>query len=161
MAKLYELVEDYMEIVELEEEMNDKQIDEIKKAIEYEINNKSGNIVKIVKSIESDVKAIDEEIKRLNKIKKAKKSTIDNIKNYTKQQLELMGTKKVSTPFGNLSIRKNPVSLVINDESLVPNRFIGEEVVKTINKTMIKDLLKEGQEIPGCELQQGTSLTIK
>lgn len=161
MAKLYELVDDYMEIVELEEEMNDEQIEEIKKAIEYEINNKSGNIVKIVKSIESDIKAIDEEVKRLNKIKKAKKNTITNIKNYTKQQLELMGTKKVATPFGNISIRKNPVSLVINNENLIPEDYYEEEVVKNINKEVIKDLLKQGREIPGCELQQGTSLTIK
>lgn len=161
MSKLYELAADYMEIVELESEINDDQITIIKAAIQEEVQNKSGNIIKVVKSIEGDVKAIDEEIKRLNKLKKAKKNTIDSIKNYTKSQLELMGTKKLQTPFGNISIRNNPVSLVVVDESLIPDKFIGEEVVKTVNKAMIKDLLKDGEKIPGCELQQGTSLTIK
>lgn len=159
--KLYELVQDYMEIVELEGQMNDEQIATIKAVIEDEINNKSGNIIKVIKNIESDVKAIDEEVKRLNALKKHKKNTVDSIKGYMKAQLELMNTKKITTPFGNISIRKNPVSLVINDETLIPENYYEEEVVKNLNKEVIKDLLKQGKEIPGCELRQGTSLTIK
>lgn len=161
MTKLYQLTQDYMEIVELEEQMNDDQIELIKKAIEEEIVDKTGNIIKVVKSIEGDIKAIDEEVKRLNKLKKIKKNAVDNIKLYTKLQLESIGTKKLNTPLGNISIRKSPAALVINDETLIPKDYYEEEIVKNLNKEVIKDLLKQGKEIPGCELRQGTSLTIK
>ena len=87
MTKLYELANDYMEIVNLEGQAPEEQLELIKSVIQEEVNNKSGNIIKLIKNIESDVKAIDEEIKRLNSIKKIKNNTINNIKEYTKQNL--------------------------------------------------------------------------
>lgn len=164
MTKLYELANDYMEIVNLEGQAPEEQLELIKSVIQEEVNNKSGNIIKLIKNIESDVKAIDEEIKRLNSIKKIKNNTINNIKEYTKQNLVNMDIKKIQTPFGNISIRNNPPSLNIPDETLVPDNFkekVVEYVISSENKKAIKEILKEGNTVPGCELTYGKSIIIK
>ena len=160
MASLYELANDYTELMELEGQVDEEQLNQIKELVENEIKNKSGNIVKLIMNIQSDVKAIDEEIKRLNKKKKAKNNTIDSIKEYTKNHLLAMEMKKVETPFGNITVRNNPASLKISDETLIPMEYIEEEIVKNVNKSAIKDLLKDGKEIPGCELTYSKSLII-
>lgn len=159
--KLYELAQDYMELVELEGQVDEEHLELIKQAVMEEIENKSGNIIKIIKSIESDVKSIDEEIKRLNALKKAKNNTINSIKEYTKQHLININAKKIQTPFGNITVRNNAPSLNIIDENLIPNEFKELKVEYTINKNDIKDLLKDGKKIAGCELKFGKSLIIK
>lgn len=160
--KLYEVVDDYLEILSLEEdEVTQEQLEVLKVAIEEEIKSKSGNIIKVVKNIESEINTIEEEVKRLNELKKSKVKTLDNLKEYTKYNLLRLGTSKITTPFGNISVGNNPPSVNVLDENAIPEKFIKEKVVKTLDKKYIKEELKNGIEIPGCELNYTKRLIIK
>lgn len=158
--KLYELANDFLEVENLEG-VDAQTQNEILNAIKVEIENKGDGIIKFIRNEEASLKVIDEEIKRLQAIKKTKNNKIKNIKDYVHHCMTTMGSKKIEGNIGRISIRKNPVALNIIDESLIPEKFIGEEVIKTINKAMIKDLLKDGEKISGCELTQSESVIIR
>lgn len=158
--KLYELANDLL-VVENLEEVDETAKNEILNAIKAEIENKGDGIIKFIRNEESSIKVIDEEIKRLQALKKSKNNKIKNMKNYLMHCMQLMNVRKIEGNLGRISIRKNPVSLGILDESLIPEYFIQEEVVKNVNKTLIKDTLKDGKDVPGCTLIQNESITIK
>lgn len=165
---LYDLTEQEKEIkaaLQELEELEDKEAVErlvsINDLINAEIVEKAEGIIYIARDIESDISTIDDEIKRLQALKKRKQNAYDRLKNMVKSCLEKMGRKKIETPFGNLTIRKNPDSIKIIDESLIPEEYIKTEVVKKVDKKKIKEWLKEtGEVICGTEVVSSTSLLV-
>ncbi|WP_219715996.1 siphovirus Gp157 family protein, partial [Clostridioides difficile] len=121
MSTLYELTTDLLEIEEGLTEITGNEaekLEEIKEIIKQEIQNKNTRIVSVILNIDSDINSIDSEIKRMQELKKIKKNTLDRLKSNIKECMELLGTKKVETVLGNISIRKSAGSLVIEDEAL-------------------------------------------
>lgn len=162
MSSLYELVSDFKELTDLDiEEEDQEQVERIKSVIRSEIENKGTNIIGFIRNMESDVTSIKAEIDRLNKLKKAKENKIKRIKNYTIECLNEADMKKVETSLGNISIRNNAPSVVIEDENMIDERFIDEIITHSINKTLIKEAIKNGEYIIGAKLESNKSLQIK
>ncbi len=162
MSSLYELTSDLKELQELNfETLEENEVDNIKSLIIDEIENKGTGIIAVVRNLESDVDSLKNEIKRLQDIKKSKENRIDNIKKYTKECLELVDIKKVSTSLGVISIRKLPGSVEVLEEDSIPKEYKKEVVTVTVDKKSILADLKEGVVVPGVALKTGTSLTIK
>lgn len=165
---LYDLTEQEKEIksaLQELEKLDDKEAVErlvtISDLINAEIIEKAEGIIYIAREIESDIGAIKDEINRLQALKKVKENAYDRLKNMTKSCIEKMGRKKIETPFGNLTIRKNPDSIKVIDESLIPDEYIKTEVVKKVDKKKIKDWLnKTGEVICGTEVVSSTSLLV-
>ncbi|PBF34787.1 hypothetical protein BGU48_21640, partial [Clostridioides difficile] len=134
MSTLYELTTDLLEIEEGLTEITGNEaekLEEIKEIIKQEIQNKNTRIVSVILNIDSDINSIDSEIKRLQELKRVKKNTLDRLKSNIKDCMELLGTKKVETVLGNISIRKSAGSLVIEDEEKIPAIYkTVEQVVK-------------------------------
>lgn len=144
MSTLYELTTDLLEIEEgLTETTGNEaeKLEEIKEIIKQEIQNKNTRIVSVILNIDSDINSIDSEIKRLQELKKVKKNTLDRLKSNIKDCMELLGTKKVETVLGNISIRKSAGSLVIEDEEKIPAIYKTVEQVVKVDKNTIKDFL--------------------
>ncbi|MBH7473395.1 siphovirus Gp157 family protein, partial [Clostridioides difficile] len=142
MSTLYELTTDLLEIEEgLTETTGNEaeKLEEIKEIIKQEIQNKNTRIVSVILNIDSDINSIDSEIKRLQELKKVKKNTLDRLKSNIKDCMELLGTKKVETVLGNISIRKSAGSLVIEDEEKIPAIYKTVEQVVKVDKNTIKD----------------------
>lgn len=130
--------------------------------IEGEIEVKIEGMGKMIAMLEGDAESLEHEITRLKKRLESRDNRIAKIKSYLKQQMIFMGKQKVSTPTFTVSIRNNPPALRITDESLIPASYmtiIPES--KELNKSAIKESLKQGKEVPGAELTQGNSLVIK
>ncbi|WP_042744896.1 siphovirus Gp157 family protein, partial [Clostridioides difficile] len=145
MSTLYELTTDLLEIEEgLTETTGNEaeKLEEIKEIIKQEIQNKNTRIVSVILNIDSDINSIDSEIKRLQELKRVKKNTLDRLKSNIKDCMELLGTKKVETVLGNISIRKSAGSLVIEDEEKIPAIYKTVEQVVKVDKNTIKDFIK-------------------
>ncbi|EGT3917760.1 hypothetical protein C4U10_08050, partial [Clostridioides difficile] len=141
MSTLYELTTDLLEIEEgLTETTGNEaeKLEEIKEIIKQEIQNKNTRIVSVILNIDSDINSIDSEIKRLQELKRVKKNTLDRLKSNIKDCMELLGTKKVETVLGNISIRKSAGSLVIEDEEKIPAIYKTVEQVVKVDKNTIK-----------------------
>ncbi|MCE0838032.1 siphovirus Gp157 family protein, partial [Clostridioides difficile] len=140
MSTLYELTTDLLEIEEgLTETTGNEaeKLEEIKEIIKQEIQNKNTRIVSVILNIDSDINSIDSEIKRLQELKRVKKNTLDRLKSNIKDCMELLGTKKVETVLGNISIRKSAGSLVIEDEEKIPAIYKTVEQVVKVDKNTI------------------------
>lgn len=73
-----------------------------------------------------------------------------------------LGLEKIQTELGTLVVTKNPASVEITDENLIPTEYIKEKVTKSVDKTAIKNAIKNGQEVQGAILiEDKTSLRIK
>ena len=162
MASLYELTSDLRELQDIDfTEAEESQIEQIKDIIKAQIDSKGTGIIAVIRNEESDIEALKAEIKRLQDLKKNKENRIENLKKYTKECLEDANIKKVSTSLGNMTVRKNPASVEIIDESLISDdykRVITE--IKVDKKAILADL-KEGVVVEGATLKNSTSLMIK
>ena len=156
---LYELSSDLVALNDIE---SVEDIEVIKGIIIQEIQNKSTGIVAVVRNLESNIAAIDTEIKRLQELKRLKQNNITRLKEYTKECMNIQGIKKLETSLGNISIRKTPASVKILDETKIPSEYLTIKQVTNIDKKTLLDDLKDGLILEGiAELSQGTSLTIK
>lgn len=156
---LYELSSDLVQLRDLDEI---EEVEVIRNIIQTEIENKGKGIIQVVRSMESDVDAVKNEIDRLNKIKRTKENNIKRLREYTKVCMEQMEVKKLETPVGNLTLRKGVSSLKIDDESKLPDKYL--EVVQSykVDKDLLKADLKAGLKIDGAYMSEpGTSLMIK
>jgi len=156
---LYELSSDLIALNDIE---SVEDLEVIREIIKQEIQNKSTGIVAVVRNLESNIAAIDTEIKRLQELKRLKQNNITRLKEYTKECMNIQGIKKLETSLGNISIRKTPASVKILDETKIPLEYLNVKQVTSIDKKTLLDDLKDGLILEGiAELSQGTSLTIK
>lgn len=164
---LYQLTENFLEVdrlideyIEAGQEDLANNLVEANKIIAQEIQNKSNGFVYMFRNIDSQIEAIDGEIKRLQELKKQKQNKSDNLKMMLKVNMEALGVKKLETDLGNISIRNNPGKVNVMDERLIPDTY--KEVVETVKvdkKAILKDI-KAGMAVGGVVIEYGTSLTV-
>lgn len=126
MAKLYEIVGEFKELLEMasEENMDQKLISDTLEGVEFEFEEKADGYAKVVKMLEGDVEAIDKEIKRLTEKKNTIKNNISGIKKNLENAMLVTGKTKFKTLLFGYNIQKNPASVSIDDETLIPKDFL-------------------------------------
>ena len=75
--------------------------------------------------------------------------------------METTGTKKIEAPDILIKTGKNPPSVEIYDESLIPAQFVTSKMVTSISKAYIKESIKAGNEVPGARLNESMRVIIK
>ena len=126
-----------------------------------ELQEKSVNYGFVIKGFESDISIIDQEIKRLQDLKKAKNNAIDRMKESVLNAMNIYGIEKVTSPTITVSIRKNPESVEIINEEQIPSKFLKEKTTVSIDKVAIKKAIQSGENIEGAVLTRSESLSIK
>lgn len=158
--KLYELINDYQEIIE-SEEFNEEAKEQILSAITEELQSKEGNLLHINRNFKAEIETIDNEIKRLQAIKKAKQNAFDRYKGYVSDCLKKLGVKKVKNTFGTIYFTHTK-SVQIDDS--VDLSKLGEDYAKptyTADKTALKKALENGEVIDGISLKESESIIFK
>lgn len=161
MAKLYEIVGEFKELLEMasEENMDQKLISDTLEGVEFEFEEKADGYAKVVKMLEGDVEAIDKEIKRLTEKKNTIKNNISGIKKNLENAMITTGKTKFKTLLFGYNIQKNPASVSIDDETLIPKDFWVEQEPK-LDKKSLAAYLKEN-EVSWAHLTQTESLRIR
>lgn len=162
MFKLYELTEMYQNILNLIEDDADNE--DLKKALDSitdNINLKAENTAKLIRSIEGNIKVLKDEESRLEGKRKALENKVTNIKGYLENELKSMDMKKVKGNLFTVSIQKNPQSVNILNEDLIPEEFKRTVTTTTVVKKDLLEALKEGRVVEGAEIRQAESLRIR
>src|SRR5690606_15774163 len=129
-------------------------------AIDGELAEKLESYAAVIKNIESDINGIKAEVDRLNERKKAMESSVKRMKENMQTAMIETGQTKVKGEKFSFNIQKNPPSLKVHDETLIPEIFfIQPEPV--LDKKLLLGALKEGYEYKGVEIQQGESIRIR
>jgi hypothetical protein len=160
---LYSLSEAYQNVLSLIDEENpDNDILKALQTIEGQIEVKASNMATLIKSLESEADFIKAEEKRLAQRRKIRENAVSNIKQYLQSAMEQMGMDKIKTPIWNFNIQNNPPAVQIINEDEIPGKFL--TLVPEhyeVNKKLISEVLKAGEEVKGAELTRGRSLRIR
>jgi len=159
MTNLYELSSNFMEVQALIEEGNEGLRDTLD-AIDLAIEDKLENIAKLIRNLDGEATALKNEEERLADKRKSIENNIKNLKQYSQSALEDTGNRKLKAGIFTYSIQKNPPSVAINDDKLIPQEYY-VPVEPKLDKQYIKEMLKDGEEVPGAELSQGDSVRIR
>ena len=158
--KLYELAQNYAQLMEMAEEMESDALVDTLEALQDAIEDKAENIAKLIKNLEADAKIIKEEEKRLAERRQSIEKKIDRLKQYLQEQLEVAGLQRVKRPTITVAIQNNPPSVKVVDEKLIPSEFMIPQPAQ-IDKKAILERLKNGETVPGCELKQTKGVRIR
>jgi restriction endonuclease S subunit len=172
--KLYELSTQYAQLVDMlgmqqdgseiwitENGISKDAILDTLDAIEDAIEEKADNISRIMNELQATEEAIKAEVERLVGRSAIIKKQRESLKRYLQSAMESVGKDKFKTSFYSYTIKNNPPSVQIVDESLIPAEYIREKVERSPDKKAIAELLKANQEVAGCVLQQSKTLVIK
>lgn len=163
--KLYEITTEVQTAIELYNQVEtDEQLVEVeKKLVELQgsFNDKCVAVAKHILNIESDSAQVDAEIARLMAVRDRRMKQVNWFKEYLKRSMEATNTQEIDGTVLKLKIKKNPPSVEVFDEALVPETYKKTKTVVTVDKTAIKEALKQGIGVDGTKVIQGTRLEIK
>ena len=166
MTHLYELTDEIKKIadnIESAETCPDEIYGELVN-ISGAFIDKAENIAKFVLNLNADIEALEKEELRINRKRKTLESKHKWIRDYLKHNIEILGLSKIKGDILTLSIQKNPYSVTIVDENIIPayrfTRVIPER--REVDKIAILKNFSETGEIPdGIKIEQTTRLVIK
>ncbi|EAG2534285.1 siphovirus Gp157 family protein [Listeria monocytogenes] len=159
MSTLYSIQGKYQQLLNLAEQLDPELLKDTLESIDDELETKAENVAFVIKELEGQSLILEKETKRLAE----RKNTINNNVKRLKQSLfDAMITankQKIKTNLFTLDIRKNPPSVIVEDESKLLNYLV--EQPKKLDKTRLSDDLKKGIEIPGAKIVQTERLQIR
>lgn len=159
MATLYELQGAYAQIQQMIEDGTDGLEDTLE-SIDGALSDKLESYAMVIRNIESDVDGLKAEEKRLADRRKTMENGIKRMKVSMQDAMSSTGERKIQGEKFTFTVQKNPPSLKLVDESLIPKEFF-VEVAPSIDKKAIMEHLKAGSHVPGTQISQGESLRIR
>jgi len=156
---LYQITNEYLILAsQLEQGELTPEIEEQLQINEAQIKEKGINYGFVIKSIENEIYLIESEIKRLQEIKKIKNNAVDRLKNAITEAMQLYGFDKIESHNLKLSFRKSESVEIIN-ENQIEDKFKKQSF--TIDKTSIKNAIKNGENVEGAIVEVNYNLQIK
>ena len=159
---LYVIKEEYLDLISQIEQAEGELTPELESALtinKSELEVKSIAYVEVIKQRESFNARIDEEIKRLQAIKKANDNLVLRLKNNLLNAVNMFGNFEAG--FLKLSTRKLKSVEVTIDTNDLPKEFKSIKVTEAPDKTAIKKAIESGQEVKGCRIVENINLAIK
>jgi hypothetical protein len=172
MSCLYELTGNFYELYnnfeefEGDEETEQAWFDTLE-AIEMQIEDKVENIGKIIKSLSNEVEGHKAAEREIAARRRAKENCIERLKKYIIESMNAVNLKKVDRDDILVSVRATAASVKIDDEEAFIKWAAAERddllkyAAPTINKTLLKKEIQDGEEYEGVRLEQGQTIIIK
>lgn len=162
MATLYELKNDWLTLYDMMSDDNSDEeiIKDTMEALEGEIESKADGYAMVRAQLRADAEAIKFEEARLACRRKSIENNIKRLEGSLMDAMELTGKTKFKTTLFSYGIQNNPVSVVIDDETQIPELFLIPQPPK-VDKAGIKDILKHSGNTSFAHLEQTKSLRIR
>ncbi len=164
MAKLYEIKNEFNELLLMADEQG-LSLDDIKDTmdgIEFEFEEKADSTAKMIKTLIADADSVKAEKDRLAKRETALRNSADNLKKYLETMMLEVKKKKFKTTLFSFNIQKNPKTVEVEVEELLPKKYLIKQPDK-VNRKQLLDDLKAGvlEENENMRLVQTESLRIR
>jgi len=156
MKHLYELTQEMEELIDAEDVENT-----MLEQVFGDIQLKAENIVHFIANLDADVATFKAEEQRIAARRKAMEHAAKRTKDYLKFNMERLGMNELKAGTFKITLSPTAGTLEIDDEKAIPQRFCTVVQSVTIDKAGIKAAIKQGESIPGCHIQPGSSLRIR
>lgn len=160
MSTLYELTNQYQQLLELESEIDEQTFIDTLQSIDEAIEDKAENLAKVIKEMEATITTIANEVNRLQSKKQVVANRVSNLKTYLQGEMEKVNKTKIKGELFTVNIQNNPPSLKVDSADKIPKSFYIEQE-PTLDKKALKEAVKNGEVIEGVELKQTRSLRIR
>lgn len=161
MSSLYKINEKMLTLLNDIEANEGELTDEVINQLEItndELQTKSQSYLAVIKNRESLNTQIDEEVKRLQAMKKANNNLVLRLKNSLLNAVNIFGEFEVGLiKFGLRKSTNVEVTGIVNE---LPKEFKTVKVTEQPNKAEIKKSLQRGEQIEGCALITNYNLKI-
>ena len=160
MSKLYELTGQFRELSALAENADEDMAVAVRDtmgAIEAEFKDKALAVSHIILNFEADVSALDAEIYRLQERKRLVTNRQGQIKDYLRENMQAAEITKISCPLFTITLAKGRETVVVDDESALPDDLVTVKTDVKPDKAAIAAKLKAGDEVPGARLERSQS----
>ena len=157
---LYHIENEYLTIISQVEELDGELTPELEEQLtinEKELQNKSIAYLEFIGSKEALNVRVNDEIKRLQAVKKSNDTLVKNLKNRLLDAVKLYGNFEVGlTKFGT----RKSISVSVADVNSLPKELKVINVTEQANKKAIKEAIQAGESIEGCEIVENLNLRI-
>ena len=163
-TSLYELAGEYRAISDKLHDLDlpEEVIADTLEGLGGDLQEKSVNVAKYFRNLEAMADQIRQAETHMVARRKAIEKRAENLKHYLKENMERAGISKVECQWFVISIKQNPESVQVDDESLIPLDYFKEiPAIYQLDKVLVKSALRDGYLVPGCHLSRGTRLEIK
>lgn len=143
------LLKDYPELAE-DEELRENMFEgstNIKEVLS-ELINIDANASTMIEAIKQQINHLKQRSDRFDHRKEVTRKLIMQIMN-------IADLTKMELANGTISVSNTPASVIITDETKIPDEYF--RIKKEVNKTKLKDALKDGAIIEGAQLSNGGS----
>lgn len=167
MSNLFELTEEYMQLLEMAEDpdIDPEVLADTMEGLTGEIEDKADGYAYVIDSINADIDTIDNEIKRLQARKKTLTANVDSIKRNLYNAMLAIGKRKLKTAKHSFTIAKNGGKIPVVYAPVIEIEKIPAEFVKVewdVDKDAVREYLESGNELDFAHLgERGESLRIK
>lgn len=162
--KLYELAAEYREAHERMEAagFDDQTIADTLDGLAGDLEEKAIAVAKFVRNLEAEAAAIDEAVKAMHARWLSLDSRVNSLRKYLMDAMVAAGVRKVVCPYFVVSVRDTPASVVIDDESAIPARFLVQPKAPPPrpDKRAIAEAIKAFP-VPWAHLEKSTRLDIR
>ena len=159
---IYNIQQDFINILNELENNGGEITPELEQALainESNLKAKALNYIPVVKSISANNNTIDEEINRLQALKKVNNNILTVLKNILVEAMNLYNIEEIKSETNKINFRKS-TKVIIDDIDSLPNDCIIFEK-KTIPLNDIKKRLQSGEEIKGARIENNKNIQIK
>lgn len=121
------------------------------------------NLVNTILEKENEITRLKKEEQTLSAKRKFEESRLEKFKEKIKNILEENGIDKFETEVGTLQVRKNPISIEVEDIEKVPDEYKVVKTTVSVDKKKVTDNFKStGELIEGLKINtENTSLQVK
>lgn len=163
---LYQISNDYQKIFDDVDENGEISEDVYKKMelVAAAIEEKSIAVASYIKNLEAEKTAIYNAKKQMQERENRLNSRIESLTKYLKENMEKCLISEITcSPYFSIKIKKNPPSVVINNENLITGEYKNIKIVtqESIDKIKIKEAIESGKNVPGASLTRNNRLEIK
>ena len=152
-------------IIKLTENGDDEQLEKL--ASEWflaneEFDTRAFKVASCISYLESLEEASETKIKEIQAVKKTIQNKVQRLSSYLIRNMAAVGKERILDGLQELALTKNPpkVELLVDEESL-PDEVFNVKVVRTVNKTYIRDQLRLGRLTQYARLVQNSNFRFK
>lgn len=160
MKSMYSMTHEFQILTEMLEDETAPQ-DEIGKALialQSDIVTKAENGMAYMAKLEEVIAGAKAEKKRIDAFIKAMENRKKRIEGAYIYALKTLGTDAILTNKGEMKVRKNPPSVVIDDVAKIPTEFQKQKIDVTIDKVALKKAIQNGEKVDGAHIEQSEKL---
>ena len=160
---LYELSHQYQNALESLNDMDlpEEAIKDTLEALGGELMDKYKNVALYKQNLMVVAQAKKDAAKAMNEQAKAIENKAMRLMDYLDENMKRNGITEITCPYFTVKYRKNPPSVIIYDESMLPESMIRTKTTTAPDKIAIKKAIESGEEIGGARVVQNETLVIK